>query len=230
MRRHTTQIEGKICAVLAGSMHFLGQWVRLHMAITLLDVLDHIAQHHRCEFVPEAQREEVNGIAIEHIRWRLQSSKHVSESAGGWFFSIGPSVLIGLFFFKGWKLPPPACPGTTGNISVGLARFVPANGQHWLLCLCIAAMYPVCTVYLLWIQIFTVVHFGLVEYFETELWLSNCILFACTRLPALGISWTCHLDGFVSWGQASGNSDDLPHRGQIFNSELGAEIRMRKGK
>ena len=68
MRRHTTQIEGKICAVLAGSMHFLGQWVRLHMAITLLDVLDHIAQHHRCEFVPEAQREDVNGIAIEHIR------------------------------------------------------------------------------------------------------------------------------------------------------------------
>ena len=32
MRRHTTQIEGKICAVLAGSMHFVGQWVRLHMA------------------------------------------------------------------------------------------------------------------------------------------------------------------------------------------------------
>ena len=30
---------------------------------------------------------------------RLQSSKHVSESAGGWFFSIGPSVLIGLCFF-----------------------------------------------------------------------------------------------------------------------------------
>ena len=120
MRRHTTQIEGKICAVLAGSMHFLGQWVRLHMAITLLDVLDHIAQHHRCEFVPEAQREDVNGIAIEHIRWRLQSSKHVSESAGGWFFSIGPSVLIGLFFFLGWKLPPPACPGTTGNYTVYL--------------------------------------------------------------------------------------------------------------
>ena len=42
--------------------------LRLHMAITLLDVLDHIAQHHRCEFVPEAQREDVNGIAIEHIR------------------------------------------------------------------------------------------------------------------------------------------------------------------
>ena len=106
MRRHTTQIEGKICAVLAGSMHFLGQWVRLHMAITLLDVLDHIAQHHRCEFVPEAQREDVNGIAIEHIRWRLQSSKHVSESAGGWFFSIGPSVLIGLFFFLGGNFRP----------------------------------------------------------------------------------------------------------------------------
>ena len=68
MRRHTTQIEGKICAVLAGSMHFVGQWVRLHMAITLLDVLDHIAQHHRCEFVPEAQREDVNVIAIEQIR------------------------------------------------------------------------------------------------------------------------------------------------------------------
>ena len=106
MRRHTTQIEGKICAVLAGSMHFVGQWVRLHMAITLLDVLDHIAQHHRCEFVPEAQREDVNVIAIEHIRWRLQSSKHVSESAGGWFFSIGPSVLIGLFFFKGGNFRP----------------------------------------------------------------------------------------------------------------------------
>ena len=40
--------------------------------------------------------EGVNGIAIEHIRWRLQSNKHVSETAGGWFFSIGQRVLIGL--------------------------------------------------------------------------------------------------------------------------------------
>ena len=31
------------------------------------------------------------------------------------FFSIGQHVLIGLCFFIGWKLPPPACPGTTGT-------------------------------------------------------------------------------------------------------------------
>ena len=30
------------------------------------------------------------------------------------FFSIGQRVLIGLCFFIEWKLPPPACPGTTG--------------------------------------------------------------------------------------------------------------------
>ena len=32
------------------------------------------------------------------------------------FFSIGLLVLIGLCFFIDWKLPPPACPGTTGNL------------------------------------------------------------------------------------------------------------------
>ena len=31
------------------------------------------------------------------------------------FFSIGLLVLIGLCFFIDSKLPPPACPGTTGN-------------------------------------------------------------------------------------------------------------------
>ena len=35
-------------------------------------------------------------LSSKHIRWRLQSRKHVSETEGGCFFSIGPSVLIGL--------------------------------------------------------------------------------------------------------------------------------------
>ena len=55
------------------------------------------------------------------------------------------------------------------------------------------------------------------------------LVFACTRLPALGISWTCHLDGFVFSRQASQNSHDLPNLSQTFNSELGAEIRMKAG-
>ena len=37
--------------------------------------------------------------------------------AGDCFSSIGQRVLIGLCFFIEWKLPPPACPGTTGIYS-----------------------------------------------------------------------------------------------------------------
>ena len=37
--------------------------------------------------------------------------------AGDCFFSIGQRVLIGLCFFIEWKLPPPACPGTTGILN-----------------------------------------------------------------------------------------------------------------
>ena len=55
--------------------------------------------------------EGVSGIAIQHIRWRLQSSKHVSERAGGWFFSIGPSVLIGLCFFYRVETSAPGLSG-----------------------------------------------------------------------------------------------------------------------
>ena len=122
--------EGKIRAVVTGAMHFLGKWLRLPMAIeilmhfwmcsiTLPSSTDVNSFRKRLWRSNESTHfteylEGVSGIAIQHIRWRLQSSKHVSERAGGWFFSIGPSVLIGLCFFIEWKLPPPACPGTTG--------------------------------------------------------------------------------------------------------------------
>ena len=45
------------------------------------------------------------------------------------FFSIGLLVLIGLFFFIDSKLPPPACPGTTGNYCVYI-RFVGSSDRH----------------------------------------------------------------------------------------------------
>ena len=104
--------EGKICAVVTGAMHFLGKWLRLPMAIeilmhfwmcsiTLPSSTDVNSFRKRLWRSNESTHfteylEGVSGIAIQHIRWRLQSSKHVSERAGGCFFSIGPSVLIGL--------------------------------------------------------------------------------------------------------------------------------------
>ena len=93
-------------------MHFLGKWLRLPMAIeilmhfwmcsiTLPSSTDVNSFRKRLWRSNESTHfteylEGVSGIAIQHIRWRLQSSKHVSERAGGCFFSIGPSVLIGL--------------------------------------------------------------------------------------------------------------------------------------
>ena len=49
------------------------------------------------------------------------------------FFSIGQHVLIGLCFFIGWKLPPPACPGTTGTLTRILYRHNTTGraGKNW---------------------------------------------------------------------------------------------------
>ena len=42
-----------------------------------------------------------------------------SLPCNAWFFSIGLLVSYRfMFFFIDWKLPPPACPGTTGTKSV----------------------------------------------------------------------------------------------------------------
>ena len=119
--------EGKICAVVTGAMHFLGKWLRLPMAIeilmhfwmcsiTLPSSTDVNSFRKRLWRSNESTHfteylEGVSGIAIQHIRWRLQSSKHVSERAGGWFFSIGPSVLIGLCFFYRVETSAPGLSG-----------------------------------------------------------------------------------------------------------------------
>ena len=64
--------------------------------------------NHEIHFAWQAPEylEGVSGIAIQ-----LQSSKHVSERAGGWFFSIGPSVLIGLCFFYRVETSAPGLSG-----------------------------------------------------------------------------------------------------------------------
>ena len=108
-------------------MHFLGKWLRLPMAIeilmhfwmcsiTLPSSTDVNSFRKRLWRSNESTHfteylEGVSGIAIQHIRWRLQSSKHVSERAGGWFFSIGPSVLIGLCFFYRVETSAPGLSG-----------------------------------------------------------------------------------------------------------------------
>ena len=63
------------------------------------NLCSHVSRRHtttklRCCKGPSACT--LRKLSSKHIRWRLQSRKHVSETEGGCFFSIGPSVLIGL--------------------------------------------------------------------------------------------------------------------------------------
>ena len=105
--------EGKICAVVTGAMHFLGKWLRLPMAIEFL-------MHFWMCSITLPSSTDVNSFrkrlwrsneSTHFTEWRLQSSKHVSERAGGWFFSIGPSVLIGLCFFYRVETSAPGLSG-----------------------------------------------------------------------------------------------------------------------
>ena len=47
-------------------------------------------------------------------------------------FSIGRCVFIGLCFSIEWKLPPPACPGTTGIYDTNVSRMTMWDRFHWL--------------------------------------------------------------------------------------------------
>ena len=74
----------------------------------LLDVLDHIAQQHRCEFVPEATLKIEWKYTFHWVLGRRQWNRNPTHPLttpkqqtcqweGRWMlFSIGPSVLIGL--------------------------------------------------------------------------------------------------------------------------------------
>ena len=53
----------------------------------------------------------VNRIAIEHIRWRLQSSKHVIERAGAWFVFYRPMCFYRFMFFYRVETSAPGLSG-----------------------------------------------------------------------------------------------------------------------
>ena len=54
----------------------------------VLDVLDHIAQQGRCDFVPDVTLKiKWKYTCLEYTRWRRRSSNHAIKKAGAWFFS-----------------------------------------------------------------------------------------------------------------------------------------------